>query len=286
MTDWGRVEKLRRNGLDWDDIAEDERVGFRSDKGTDPGRALKTLYLQRRSRRGSRGGSRSARPQATRKFNLDRLRSQRKGIIIGVVLIGAVAVLLGYLFVLNPAPPGSNVVTYCGGEGSAAHYHPLLVINVNGVQQHLPYDPSQATGIGITHDPAYTNPSMYCPGGGLHALHTHDGSGIIHAELPSTIPLSPPPTLGNFFTIWGQPLSPTQVWTYSGTVSATVHSMDTGANADYSSDPGSIPLSVPSQGPTANPYPIPPSLTFDGQYGGGESGGGFSGEIIWLNVTA
>ena len=284
MTDWGRVGKLRAKGATWDEIAEDERVGFQPEKGTDPGRALKALYLYRRSRSGGR--VRSAETGPVRKFDLDRLRLHRKGLLIGLVAVGAVALLLGYLFVVNPAPPGSNVVTYCGGEGTAAHYHPLLVIDVNGVQQPLPYDPSQSADIGFIHDPAYTNPSMYCPAGGIHALHTHDGSGIIHAELPSTVPTDPPPTLGDFFTIWGQPLSSSQVWSHSGTVDATVHQMSTGRNTDYSADPASIPLTLPSQGPTSNPYPIPQGLIFNGQYGGGESGGGFSGEIIWLNVTA
>lgn len=50
MTDWQRVEKLRAKGVDWDEIAEDGRVGFKPEKGSDPGRALKALHYQRRSK--------------------------------------------------------------------------------------------------------------------------------------------------------------------------------------------------------------------------------------------
>ncbi len=49
MTDWNRVEKLRRKGYTWDEIARDPGVGFRSDPGTSPGRALKTLHRERRN---------------------------------------------------------------------------------------------------------------------------------------------------------------------------------------------------------------------------------------------
>lgn len=49
MTDWQRVEKLRAKGVSWDEIAEDERVGFSPEKGMDPGRALKALHYRRRS---------------------------------------------------------------------------------------------------------------------------------------------------------------------------------------------------------------------------------------------
>lgn len=48
--------------------------------------------------------------------------------------------------------------------------------------------------------PAYVGiPSDSC----LYWLHTHDDSGIIHIEAPSTFR----PRLGEFFDIWGQPLS-------------------------------------------------------------------------------
>lgn len=47
--------------------------------------------------------------------------------------------------------------------------------------------------------PANTGITANC----LYWLHTHDESGVIHEEAPKKID----PTLGNFFDIWGQPLS-------------------------------------------------------------------------------
>ena len=270
MTDWSRVEKLRAKGIEWDEIAEDERVGFRADKGTNPGRALKTLYYSRRSRQGGKVGA-TARAEGGKAFarpSLSSIRSKRGLFLTVVVAIAIVGSLLAFFFIVNPTAPGGNIRTYCGGEGSAAHYHPLLVINFNGAQQSVPTD------IGFN-----------CPGGGLHALHTHDASGILHAELPPSISLNPPPTLGDFFAIWGQPLTSSHVWSFSGGVTATVHDMDNGQTTDYSSNPSSIPLRVPAGGPTWNGDPIPQGLIFNGQYGGGSSGGNFGGEIIWLNVS-
>jgi Domain of unknown function (DUF929) len=59
MVDWDAVERLRSKGWDWDRIAGDPKVGFHADSDVgDPGRALRTLYYQRRSkaqRRPSKG---------------------------------------------------------------------------------------------------------------------------------------------------------------------------------------------------------------------------------------
>ncbi len=196
-----------------------------------------------------------------------------------ILLVVAILIGVGYFglpYIIGfQGGSNFNVVAYCGAEGSVEHYHPLLVINVNGVQKEVPAD------IGLS--ASETNPNYACTSGG-HAIHTHDGSGIIHVELP-VVP-STTPTLGNFFTIWGQPLTPATVWSFSGSVKATMYDSGTGQTTDFSSNPTSLPLYPPSQGPTANPYPIPQSLIWGGSYGDGSSGGVFSGEIIWLNVTA
>ncbi len=229
--------------------------------GKDPSAAI-SEEEHREIRRASRAGGSS-------------IARRRAAIVLAVI---AVAVGVGY-FTL-PLIPGLqsssfNVVTYCGGEGTVAHYHALLLIYANGAQQVVPAD------IGLS--ASEENPTYACSSGG-HALHTHDGSGIIHAELP-VVP-STTPTLGNFFTIWGQPLTPSNVWTYSGTVTTTMYDRDTGHTTDFSSNPGSVPLYPSPQGPTANPYPIPPNLIWNGANGDGSSGGYFTGEIIWVNVTA
>lgn len=285
MTDWDSVEKLRKKGASWADIAMDPKVGFTAPRGTDPERALKVLYHRRRDK-ARRTGRENDRPRGRRGADMSRAlqvsgRPVRRWIIGGIALV-AIAGLVVYLLILPPVV--TNVVTYCGGEGTAGHYHSLIVIEVDGSQQHLPYDPSQSADIGFIDSPGFTNSPLYCPSGGIHALHTHDGSGIIHAELPSSL-AGTTPTLGDFFGIWGEPLSSHQVWTFNGSVRATVQNLELGSVADYSSDPGSIPLSAPSCGATCNPAPIPSSLIFNGAYGSGESGGTFSGEIVWLNVT-
>ncbi|MCI4349054.1 MAG: DUF929 domain-containing protein [Thermoplasmata archaeon] len=51
MVDWDLVERRRSKGWDWARIASDEKVGFQADEGAgDPGRALRALYYQRRSK--------------------------------------------------------------------------------------------------------------------------------------------------------------------------------------------------------------------------------------------
>lgn len=280
MTDWDRVERLRSKGRSWEEIAGDPKVGFRAEPGVPSGPSLRVLYNRRRPRR--RGSPATAPDIASMK----RPRGRWVAWTAGIVALGLVSGLVLYLLIAPP--PTVNVVTYCGGEGSASHYHPLLVIDANGVQQHLPYDSSQSGDIGYISDPAYTNPSLYCPstalGPGIHALHTHDGSGIIHAELPPGV--GGTPSLGDFFQIWGQPLTSSSVWTFAGTVTATVLDMDSGVRTAYSNDPAAIPLYQPEAGPYGNAYHIPTGLIFGGTYGSGDSNGVFSGEIIWLNVSS
>ncbi len=194
--------------------------------------------------------------------------------LVVIVVIGAGYFSLPYIEGVF-APGSFNIVTYCGSEGSVEHYHALLLIYVGGVQQVIPAD------VGISSP--VTNASYICASGG-HAIHTHDGSGILHLELPVVPPNTP--VLGDFFEIWGEPVGPFNVAGHAGTVTATMYNTDTGHTTDYSSNPFSIPLYPSPQGPTANPYPIPQNLIWNGANGNGESGGFFTGEIIWLNVTA
>lgn len=203
-------------------------------------------------------------------------RAHRVALVVSVIAVLVLAGYFGLPYILGYQPSSNfNIVTYCGGEGTVEHYHPLLVVHVNGAQKEVPAE------IGLIS--AETNPSYACSSGG-HAIHTHDGSGIIHLELP-VVPATTP-TLGDFFTIWGQPLGPSRAWAYTGSVTTTVYNSDTHQSTDYSSNPASVPLYASPLGPTANPYPIPQNLIFNGAYGDGSSGGMFTGEIVWLNVTA
>ncbi len=284
MTDWKRVEQLRGKGRDWNAIAQDKRVGFTNQTGTDPGRALKALYFSQKSRSQSTLKKRSAGGSTGRGPHLSRRMTMVLTVAVMVALLGGVL----WFLVLSPTAPPPSVSTheyldsYCGGLPEDIHYHVLLVIMSNGVQQSLPSYNGQG-GIGLLNEPGYTNSNYYCEPQGEHALHTHDGSGIIHIEMNSEFTVTP--NLADFFAIWGEPLGSGQAWTFSGSMTATMLDMDTRVATSYSSDPGSIPLYHPPGGGTSNPYPIPQGWIFNGQYGDGSSGGYFDGEIIWLNVT-
>jgi hypothetical protein len=73
-------------------------------------------------------------------------------------------------------------------EGTAYHVHSHLNIRFEGELQSIPAD------IGIRET---------C----LYWLHTHTDQGVIHVEAPSETTF----TLGQFFDVWGQALSTTQV---------------------------------------------------------------------------
>lgn len=287
MTDWERVSKLRAKGLAWSAIAKDRRVGFTADKGWDPGRALKVLYERRRS--SNRGGPRQSGTGGTIPMGRrPRLSRRMTSLITAGVFVAFLGSVLWFLVLSPNAPPPAGSThayldSYCGGLPEDVHYHVLLVIKVNGVQQPLP-SYNGAGGIGLINQAGYTNSQFYCVPQGEHALHTHDGSGIIHIEMNDQFTVTP--NLADLFAIWGEPLGPGQVWTFSGSVTATMWDMDSHAATSYSGDPGSIPLYRPPGGSTSNPYPIPQGWIFNGQYGNGASGGTFDGEIIWLNVTS
>jgi hypothetical protein len=85
-------------------------------------------------------------------------------------------------------------ITCDQGEQLAFHLHAHLFIIRDGLSQPV------AANVGI-------------PGGALllpkciYWLHTHDRTGVIHLEAPSPQTF----TLGQFFDIWGQPLTSTHV---------------------------------------------------------------------------
>jgi hypothetical protein len=71
----------------------------------------------------------------------------------------------------------------------------------------------------------------------LYWLHTHEGQpGIIHVEAPSKEGF----TLGQFFAIWGQPLSSTQL--LDKKADATHEITATVGTTPYEGDPATIPL--------------------------------------------
>jgi len=84
----------------------------------------------------------------------------------------------------------AKVPTMMDTMGSSSHFHPHIAVYVNGKQIEVPVN------VGIDPD----EPPMEMAG-----LHTHDAKGTIHDEgMPSS-------TLGQFFAVWGVPLSPTRL---------------------------------------------------------------------------
>lgn len=98
-------------------------------------------------------------------------------------------------------------------EQLAFHIHAHVAIFDHGDEKLLP------RGIGISPD---------C----ITWLHTHDERGILHIESPTVRTY----TMGNFFAVWGQPLSATRVGPAEGAVTAFID------GAVFAGDPATIPL--------------------------------------------
>jgi hypothetical protein len=87
----------------------------------------------------------------------------------------------------------AHVPTMMDTMTSSVHFHPLLKVYVSGKQMPVPAD----IGIDPTQDPMQ-----------MAGLHTHDTSGTIHVEGVTGA------RLGQFFRVWGVPLSATQLGPY------------------------------------------------------------------------
>jgi hypothetical protein len=114
-------------------------------------------------------------------------------------------------------------------EQLAYHIHAHLAIYVNGTQKTVPY------GIGIEQPwstQADGSSEFVNSGAAFYYLHTHDDTGVIHIESPTQTLY----TLGQFFAEWNQPLSSTQIGSYTGAVTVFVN------GAKYTGNPASIQL--------------------------------------------
>ena len=114
---------------------------------------------------------------------------------------------------VGPHHVGCNV-----NEMFNEHIHAQLAITVRGQNEPVP------AGIGIV---TILGGTPVC----LYWLHTHDESGTIHVEAPGGSF-----TLADFFAVWGEPLSRTQVGDARGRVRAYVNGVP------YKGAPQSIPL--------------------------------------------
>jgi hypothetical protein len=114
-------------------------------------------------------------------------------------------------------------------EKVAYHIHAHLAIFVRGKQRQVPL------GIGIgppwRGQDAPVGPFV-TSGTCFMWLHTHTGDGIIHIESPDKRTY----TLGQFFDVWGEKLSPSRAGPAKGKVTALVN------GKVFKGDPRTIPL--------------------------------------------
>ncbi|MHB1835957.1 MAG: hypothetical protein ACYCXW_13420 [Solirubrobacteraceae bacterium] len=120
-----------------------------------------------------------------------------------------------------------------GSEQTLFHIHAHLSLFVDGSARQVPY------GIGIPNAHVQnTARGAFVNGGScLYWLHTHAADGIIHIESPVQRTF----TLGDFFDIWGQKLSRTEVGPAIGQVTAIYN------GKLYEGNPRDIPLNAHAQ---------------------------------------
>ncbi len=139
----------------------------------------------------------------------------------------------------------------CNSASVSYHVHAHLSLFHNGTQLAIPL------AIGIT-NPQPPQSGIVTSGSCFYQLHTHDASGIIHVEAPQTASF----TLGEFFDIWGQPLSASGAAGLSGSLSTYVNGVA------YGGDPRTILLAEHQQITLEVGAPLvrPPQYVFPSNY--------------------
>jgi hypothetical protein len=109
------------------------------------------------------------------------------------------------------------------------HVHAHLAIYVDGASRSIP------EGIGIApprQSVKGATGQFVVAGSCFYWLHGHTDDGVIHIEAPTQRTF----TLGNYFDIWGQPLSASRIGPATGTVIAYVD------GERFTGDPRTIPI--------------------------------------------
>jgi hypothetical protein len=182
------------------------------------------------SRKDGRGRSASNRGPGNR-GNTDGARSIGLG-TIAIAVVVTVAAIIGVLAWLSRPDPmapqanfGNNGATgkpidgiKCATQESLQfHIHAHLDVLVDGKKVMVP-------------------PNIGVPGQCLYWLHTHDKSAVIHVESPVQLTY----TLGDFFDIWGAPLSKTKVLSFDVNRSEPLRVYVNGKR--YSGDPREVKI--------------------------------------------
>lgn len=133
-------------------------------------------------------------------------------------------------------------------ESFHIHVH-LSIFDPSGTQIMVPW------AVGIVAPWTFNQQGNEVTGGTcFYSLHTHDRSGVIHDESKTDLGLK----LGNFFDVWGMPLSTTDVAGYTGTVWVRIITPTTNTPWTTSIDPRTIVLSEHEQISLAVVNPVMP----------------------------
>jgi hypothetical protein len=88
------------------------------------------------------------------------------------------------------------------------HIHSHIEVSVDGAPRQIPGNIGIQGGAYADHSLDHWLDTREGAQGTLSPVHTHDTSGTIHVEASVTRGF----TLGEFFSVWGQPLGPSQTW--------------------------------------------------------------------------
>jgi hypothetical protein len=140
----------------------------------------------------------------------------------------------------NLAAPGAGAgagpvdgIQCLGSEQLVFHIHAHLTVYVDGQARRIPY------GIGIRGAQTMQTPAgpFVANGSCFYWLHTHAADGIIHIESPVERTF----TLGDFFDVWGQNLTPHRLGPIAGRVIAIYN------GRVYRGTPRDVPLTAHAQ---------------------------------------